>query len=235
MPSKGKNKGKEKGVPKNDRFFVASHHEAARADVHFTTSDLGRKPISMLLTQSPPKRIQDKITWIETSYLASLSIPAFGSLLETNQNFQLSQIPLFASWQALFDQYCIYSAMVRFSVAIGGASPAAFGRITTAIDYDSGAAVGSSTALLGFNSADSSDVIIGKSYERFVRPCITTLATGGSSSSATGNTVTRSWIDSAFPSVPHFGVRCICDGNLNTVPLTLIILTTLQIGFRNSY
>jgi len=186
------------------------------------------------MVQSPPRRIQDRITWIQSSYQGSSPIPAPGSILELNFNFQLSSIPLASSWQALFDQYCIYSAHIRFSLGQTNPITASCGRIYTAIDYDSGAALGSSAALLGFGSSIAADLTLAKSYERFVKPCVTAIASGGSSSSPTGNFVTRSWCDTAFPAIPHFGIRSICDGNLGAAQLLLWVVTVV-IGFRNTY
>jgi len=229
------------GSTSSDSALVASHHGAARGDYLFDSADLGRRPQSMTVNQHPPRKIQDRITWMNTSYVTSLTLPAAGSLLETNQVFSLGLIPLSSSWQALFDQYCVYSAMVRFTLEQTSTLTTSlyqgvtFGRITTAIDFDSGTAVGSESALLGFSSAIASELIPGKSYERFVKPCVTIATTQGSSTAVSGNSVSRTWMDSAFPSVPHYGIRCICQGSINPAAQTLNIQTTVVMGFRNNY
>jgi len=237
MPKNNKQRSSKRNS--SDRQFVASHHAAASGDVLFPPEDITRVPISNVIRQKPPKNLQSKITWIETSYFTSLTIPAAGGgILETNQVFNLASIALVSSWQALFDQYCIYSALVRFTLGVTestGNPVQSKGSIVTAIDFDSGTAVGSASALLGFNSAISSDLVPGKSYERFCKPCVTIAASSGSSSATTGNLVGRSWVDSAFNAVPHFGIRCICSGNLSTNSEVLVINTTLVIGFRNNY
>jgi len=155
--------------------------------------------------------------------------------------FSLNAIPLTSSWQALFDQYCVYFAMVRFELEQTSTLTSSlyagvtFGRITTAIDFDSGAAVGSEGALLGFGTAIASELIPGKSYERACHPCVTVATTQGSSSTTSGNAVSRSWMDSAFPAVPHYGIRCICQGSQQPASQTLNIHTTVVMGFRNNY
>jgi len=240
-----RNKGKDKASSKRggkkdsvDLAIVAAHHAAARGDYLFDVADIGRRPSSMLLTQKPPKKVQDVLTWIQTSYVTSLTLPATGSILETNQIFSLNGIPLASAFAAVFDQYCIYSAMVRFTLENSfSTNPAvvSWGRITTAIDFDSGAAVGSEGALMGFSSAISSELIPGKSYERYVKPCITVLTGQGSSTSVSGVSPSRQWCDSAYTTIPHYGIRCICQGNLQPNNGVLNIFTSVVMGFRNNY
>jgi len=239
-----KGNGKRRGPNKDsnakgnpaDKAIVAAHHAAARGDYLFDAADLGRRPQSMLLTQHPPKKIQDQIHWVQTSTLNLATLPAGpgGSLLEFNQAFQIGSIPFSSAWVSVYDQYCIYSVMVRITAESTGASSASLGRITTAIDYDSVQAVGSETSLLGFASAISSELTLGKSYERYIKPCVTLNTGTGPSTTVSGSGVARLWLDSAFSSIPHYGFRAILAGNLgNTCTISMHI--TWTVGFRNSY
>lgn len=238
--SSSRKDGKRRGPKRNqsvDTFIVASHRGAARGDVLSNPSDIGRRPLSMALVQSPPKRIQDKIYWLEKTNNANLTLATGGGVSELNFGFILNAFSEAGALAGLFDQYCIYSVTTsaRLEISNVPVSPeTSFGRIYSAVDFDSDTAVGSETAIQEFSSCQGSELIFGKSYERFVKPTIATVTGGANSSSATGVAMTRAWINSAFPSVKHFGIRYLTVGNNTGTAQNVSIIYSIVFGFRNS-
>jgi len=232
----GKRRGK-KEEGSTDSLFVASHHGAARGDYLFDPADLGRKPMSMQLVQRPPKRVQDQIYWVSKTNNVNLVLSTSGAVAETAFGFVLNSMSEVSSYAALFDQYCIYAAhtSARLEISNVPASPeTSFGRIYSAIDFDSDGSAGSETAIQEFSTCQGSELIYGKSYERFVRPTVAVVTGGSNSTGATGVTMTRSWVNTAFPSVKHFGIRYLTVGNNTATAQQVSIIYNMLIGFRNS-
>jgi hypothetical protein len=222
----------------SDKSILSSHHSAASGDVLMDPADFRRKPQSMALTQRPPRSIQDQIHWLEESFLQTLALSSSGAVSEIAFGFNLSNFPGASSMAGLFDQYCLYAVAFRCylenstsSVPSQGVS---YGRIHTAIDFDSTGALSAETAIERYSTCMSSELIVGKSYERFVKPCIASVTGSSNSSSNTGVATTRSWINSSSASVPHFGIRVLLVGNQTGTSPTLTISVTGVIGLRNS-
>jgi len=233
---KGRGKGKS-GSNETDRLFVASHHGAARGDFLFDPADLGRKPLSMALSQSPPKRIQDQIYWITKTTSVNLLLSTAGAVAETGLQFTLNSLPETTILGQLFDQYCIYSAFTSARLEISNipiSAETSWGRIYSAVDFDSSANVGSESSIQEFSTVQGSELIFGKSYERFVKP-VFPLVTGSSNSVvATGVAMTRAWCNTANQGVPHFGIRYLTVGNNTGTSQQVNIIISLVLGFRNS-
>jgi len=217
--------------------MVASHHGAARGDYLFDSADLGRKPLSMSLTQTPPRRVQDQIYWIEKTNNVNLTLSTSGAVSELALVFNLGSFTEGSAFAALFDQYCIYSAFSSARLEISNvptSTETSWGRIYSAIDFDSGGNVGSEAAIQEFSSCQYSELIFGKSYERYVRPCVPLVTGSSNSTSNTGLAMTRAWINTAQPGVSHFGIRYLTVGNNTGTAQNVSIIYTCILGFRNS-
>jgi hypothetical protein len=235
MPKRGK-KGKSKGDVNVDREFVSAHHAAARGDYLFDSDDLGRRPRSMLLTQRPPRHLQDQIHWIEETFLTNLTLSVSGAVVENNIAVALTNLPGSSGIAALFDQYCIYSFMTRYCLepSLATVVPGTYGRLHTAVDFDSVVSLGSEAYIQRFGSCMTSEIEQGKSYERFIKPTCAVLTGGSNSSSSTGVGMTRMWINNTFTTVPHFGIRYLTAGNASASAQNGTIFVTVIVGLRNN-
>jgi hypothetical protein len=234
MSTNSKRSRRTKRQPNNritvDRLLASSHHSAGKANVLQVAADFARRVPSWALTQSPPKNINSQIYWVQTNSDNGLSI---SSAVPTflGQTFQATDSALTTALCASFDQYCIYAVYIRLTMqgAFGGTYS---GTVVTCFDYDSVAALGSYSAYLQYNSADECPLTSPLSIERFLKPCVAAELYTGSVAGAYG--VTRSWIDSASTSIPHYGFRAAFTGNVNA-SLVVTVSWTSIFGFRNSF
>jgi len=239
MPPKNRNKRRGNGKNKNpaDQLFVASHHGAARGDYLFDAADLNRRPLSMLLQQNPPKRIQDLIYWVQKTNNVNLTLSTSGAVSELGLAFTLGAFTEGTQFAALFDQYCIYSVMASARLEISNvpvSTETSWGRIYSAVDFDSNANLGSEANIQEFSSVQYSELIFGKSYERFVKPCVPLVTGASNSTSNTGLALSRSWLNNTQTNIPHFGIRYLTVGNNTGTAQNVSIIYTAVLGFRNS-
>lgn len=236
MPKGKKNRGKNK-ADDVDSSFVSSHHGAARGDYLFDPADLRRKPLSMDLVQRPPKRIQDSITWMEKANNVNLTLSTGGGVSELNLVGQLNAFPEASVMATLFDQYCIYSIFASARLEISNvpvSTETSFGRIYSAIDFDSNSNVGTEAAIQEFSTCIGSELVYGKSYERFCKPTIAMVTGGANSTSNTGVAMGRKWLNSNSNAVPHFCIRYLTVGNNTATAQNVSIIYYVVFGFRNS-
>jgi hypothetical protein len=239
-PRKSSGKSHKGSVNPTDALIVASHHSAARGDVLLVREDLQRKMPSWQLVQSPPKNFTRMIHWVSEETDASASLGISGSFTEVTLAFALSNLPGANAIASLFDQFCIYAAHVRVSPEFSAtgtvtANPGGTGQIITALDYDSTQTLGSWAAYQRMGTADEAELVIGKSYERYVKP-VCSLVTGASNNTSnTGVAMARQWCNTSFPSIPHFGVRVAAQGNTTGTGLALKQQVTVIVGLRNNF
>jgi len=192
---------------------------------------------SFSITQSPPRNLRNQIYWFQktTTFLSSKSI-SYTSDTEYNTSFTVSNlIPTEVSaLLSLFDQYCIHTIVIHVSVvnSLLNFSGTA-GRLTTAIDYDNVANLGSEAAVQEFSTAQTVEVSQGTCVERVLKPCVDLALY---QLSGTGYGPTRVWLDSASNAVPHYGFRSYWTGNTYNSGGGLIAdyVFTAILGFRQS-
>jgi len=231
-----KNKG---GANTVDSQFVNSLHASSSADVNFPRSDLMVRQPSWSLTQSPPRNFKTQIFWVEEAYQTSFALSAAGSVVEANQVFALNQFPGASSMANLFDQFCIYSAMIRVipEFTLANASSVVgttYGRIWTALDWDSVGPISTENAIQQYSTARAAEITGGKSYERFVKPTCALVTGSSNGTTATGIAMSRMWLNSSNTGTPHFGIRILTAGNNSTTAPVMIVEVTCIIGLRNS-
>jgi hypothetical protein len=183
------------------------------------------------IVQSPPKQLSNQIYWaqLSTDDLISLSNTA---VTEANVVFTAANFNGFTQLSGAFDQYCMYAVTISIATLVVEAS---FGAIQcySAIDYDSGTAIGKA-ALEAYSSFNYTSLGPGgqSSLIRFVKPCIAPQVT--SSNLPVPGGVSRQWLDSAYPSVQHYGFRNIFDTYSATVTNAVHRVYTGVFGFRNN-
>lgn len=230
-----KNKRNQKRKGNSDQtlsILSASHPGAGRGDLVTVSSDLRSSVRNWNLTQNPPKNFLTMIHWVQSTIKTAFNTNNTGAVVELNQNFSLAtNINNYTSYAAVFDQYCIHSASVRVMSSLAGASASLiFGRLITAIDYDNTTPLTSEAVLLQYGTANSTEIIPGKSYQRVVKPaCAPAVFSAGAFS---GYGVSRAWLNSTTAAVPHYGVRLMVVGSANTS--TLDVEVTVIAGFRNN-
>jgi len=231
MPKKNRRRaGGKTGKSSTDAEIVNSH-KATGSTTNVVVSDLMLKRQNFNIVQRPPKQLSNQIFWCElsTDDMVSLSNTA---VTEINVTFAASSFNGFSNAATFFDQYCIYAVTVTLATLVVEAS---FGAIQcyTAIDYDSSANIGKA-ALQGYSSFNYTSLGPGgqSSLIRFVKPCIANQVT--SSNLPVPGGVVRQWLDVAYPSVAHYGLRNIFDIYSANVTNAVHRVYTAVVGFRNN-
>jgi hypothetical protein len=169
------------------------------------------------------------IYWFQkTITLLNAQSISSSTVTEINQAYHLDQIPEYTSLVALFDAFCLHTVILRINIDTQPASTgASYGRLTTAIDYDNAANLGSEAAIQEFSSSQTVDASGSLSHERVVHPCVDPYLYGAYYSSQ------RMWVDSASYGVLHYGIRSFWAQNSFSA-LTADYIVTFIIGCRNS-
>jgi len=184
------------------------------------------------LVQSPPRNFLTSIYWTrQTVTGVNLITTSVSVLTENNYSFVLSSLDDYAALIGIFDQFCIYGVTITmtYGSANTGTSVQSI-TVCTAIDYDNVANLGSLVLLTDFGTFNQTVLTPGVSLVRMVKPCVATAAYTGSFG---GFTTARMWLDSASPSVNHYGFRTMipATGAVATVNATFEYI----VGFRNSH
>jgi hypothetical protein len=216
-----------------DRAFMASVRPSATTDMIRVPADFSNRPISGLITQSPPKNIRSKMYWIQQSVnlfrqlSISNSIETYGAF-----SFQLSDLSDSSTLTSLFDDYCIYSVAVSVAVNYSGSTGGTIsGELCTAVDFDSAVTPSSFASLAQYATANISKVKPGLTVQRFIKPCNSPAMYGGSAFTSYG--VGRYWVDCNSSGVPHYALKVAFTGN-GLTGLSYDLIATYIVGFRNT-
>jgi len=232
---KGKS-GKGRGV-NTDESIVRSLHSSAAGDIVSVPRDASRKNVNWSLVERPPTDFMSKIVWLQESFESTLALSASGAVVELNLAPTLASFVAASSISGLYDQWCIYGFKIRAmldQVAQGDGTAMSYGRIHTALDYDSTTSLGTEAAIMRYGTVQSSELDRTKSYERWVKPCVAGVTGLSNSTSASGLTTQRSWLNSVYVNVPNFGIRILTVGNQNVTTNYIIVVVTAVIGLRNN-
>jgi len=190
------------------------------------SSDLTVKSPNLLnVPTKMPRQIANTLFW-DTIKVDSTITGSATTIVETNYSFSLNQHPQVAQLTALFDQYCIFLATVKFESALPPGSTASPSKLFTALDFDNSTALGSIAAIEDYSSCEEIILQPWAVHMRSVKPCVKT--------SAGGTTLAlpiRSWVDCAVPAAAHFGIRSIMTSDASTP--TVGVSTYLSFAFRN--
>lgn len=210
--------------------FVNQSMLSSAAQNQIVQSDYIQRPVNMQLIQTPPKNFRAAIYWCESQVTVDYTITVAVNN-ENNIAFFANAVNLPTGFLTSFDVYCIYSVAVTFEVVVPSTSTAQyFGDIYTAIDYDNVNNIGSVSSLQQYSTIATHSLQIGRPVTRLIKPCVSpALFVSGAS---TGYTSARSWVDGAYPNVPHYGLRTVIPNPPTSFTLRAVL--NYVVGFRNT-
>jgi len=229
MPRRARKKsGGKKGVNTNDDWIATTNTGASQGLVQRAPADSRLKPMVMTIIQSPPKNFPSMVYWLRISVDDTIS---FTSVINTGaRTFQISDMARAVAHATNFDQYCIHTVIANFAPMMAPGSTITPGVFASAIDFDSSSVPTGPGQLEEYFSYLSMSMAPGTVQERVIHPCVTAALYSGSAVFS-GYGVSRSWVDSANTSVPHYGVKYAYVGSSGNMVIKAIY--TYVIGFRN--
>jgi len=230
MPRRARKKsGGRGGSNTNDDWIATTNTGGSQGLVQRAPADARMRPMLMTLIQNPPKNFPNMIYWIRCSFDDTIS---FTSVVNTGaRGFQLSDMTRAVAHATNFDQYCIHTVICNFDPMMAPGSTITPGVFASAIDFDSNTPPTGPGQLEEYASYLSLSMAPGTTQERVIHPCVTPAVYGGSASFS-GYAVSRSWVDCANTTIPHFGVKYAYVGSSGN--MVIKVLYTYIIGFRNS-
>jgi len=182
----------------------------------------------MQLIARPPRNFFTQTFWCEFSFDTNLAINAV-TVGEFNIAFVASAFSGGSYMLAAFDQYCIYSVVATYAL-IQSADTAV--RIYTALDYDSTSNIGK-VGIQAFSTFNATLLNSTDSLVRFVKPCIAPTVSNTTPLDQSAM-VARCWLDTAYPNIPHYGLRTVIDIGSTSIATAITVSYTAVFGFRNS-
>jgi hypothetical protein len=210
---------------------IIKSHLVTGSTTTLVSSDLRSRPQNFNIVQRPPRNLFTQTYWTTLSNVVQVT-SSVSAITEYNISFAANSFTGSAGYLATFDQYCIYMLIVNFAYLQENSavtSSVQNVRIHTALDYDNAANIGLNP-LMSFSSYSASELGPNTSLVRSVKPCVSDTLYG--SGTTTGSGLRRTWIDSAFPTIVHYGVRSIL-GQTVVSTVTIDIGLTAIFGFRN--
>jgi hypothetical protein len=190
---------------------------------------LVRVPSNSRTPTTVPRNIASMLAWDTVKF--DQGITATSTPTETNFAFQLNQHPQYASWQALFDQYCVVQASVTFRSDIPPGSTSTPPLLYTAIDFDNAANLGSISAIEDYATCAVNVMSTGKTFTRTVKPCCKDSVALASGASFVSSGLGRRWLDCSQTGIAHYGIRSLVGTSTGTIPITATV--TIWFAFRN--
>jgi len=126
--------------------------------------------------------------------------------------FQLNEIPTSSEFTSLYDQYKIAAVKLeiipRYNVgqsaaAVGAGTYPWIGQVFTALDYDGGAALTTVNQLMEYQNVHMTRTT--NIHKRYLKPRL--LNNLDNQGIGAAHNPIKSFVDSAFPGVVHYGVR----------------------------
>jgi len=181
------------------------------------------------IVQRPPKNWQTQVHWVRLSYDLTFSTST-SVAVENNYYFIISNFENYSSVLAAFDQYCVYEVSMAIGFQSSATSYTTVVNLATAIDYDNTTTIGL-TGIQAYSSYNMCVISQGTSLLREVRPCIATVI-NNTASAFNGNGIARSWIDSAYTNIPHYGMRTVAKSTQSAQVLEVSF--SALVGLRNN-
>jgi hypothetical protein len=172
-----------------------------------------------------PKGLPSMISVVKSVDLGIVLTTSATIVTAASLNFTLSQIPEYASFTTLFDQYKIDEVEV-FLVNEGNTDNNALdSRIATVLDYDDSTNLTSVAQALDYDNVRVSAFNSG--HYRKLKPRIAVAAYSGSFASYANQS---SWIDCASTGVQHYGVKLVAEASVSAA--NIIGLMRMRVSFR---
>lgn len=196
----------------------------------FPVSDLNQSRMSMTVPIVPPRAINEQLVWTRCTLDITSNLSA---AIETNiaSFFRLNMLPNAASWQTLFDQYCIpvvvceYRASETETLDKQGAP-----RVYSTLDHDDANTITVAQAK-AYSSCYESQ--LSERVTRVIYPRLALAAYSGVFTSFANN---RCWVDCASDTVQHYGIKFAAEVDTRAGgPGELLIRFTIYFAFRNHH
>jgi hypothetical protein len=179
-----------------------------------------------------PRDINDQIVWARCTISNTSNLSA---VVETDiaALFRLDQHPEHASFETLFDQYCIVAvrATIRTVESVAAlANNQNQPRIYSVIDHDD------ANAITVAQAKEYSSCIEQRTTESVTRLLYPRMAVASYAGAFTGFANQRSWIDCASNSVQHYGIKISAEVDARTGgPSELLYEFVVYYAFRNRH
>lgn len=200
---KGKSKGKGAGKSSN----VVFNPQAGRPYPKLSTNDT---------------QITACLEITSSAFTSSLTVPTY-----YGRSFQLSDFGNVAEYTALFDQYRFDSIEAWIEPSIVESSTLSSPLYYSAVDVDDGNTPAVSTTVAAKQGVLSSSVGTGH-YHKW-QPHMAIAAFSGAFTSYSNEVA--GWIDSASPSVQHYGLKCAIPG-VDSVVRIFYLTIRAKVSFR---
>jgi len=220
MPSNTQKSSRPRTARLRNRSLVTRNTSLLKGDgrVYSSASVQPREPDDSIKTFSILKTVIN-----QAIITASVAI-----VTNVSKQFTLADVDDYASWTAVFDQYRITSIECYISPQGSNSNHANDGKLTTVVDYDDAASLTGQKALDYSNAVTSS--MLSNQYRHFVPHAADAFYNTGAAFTAFGN-VPAPWIDCAYPSVPHYGLKLLTQVASGAYVSDLVY--RMHIQFRN--
>jgi len=205
---------------------------------------MGRTTRSQRRKSGPTERVwslQTPISWklpnldnavykVNDRFLVNTLLSNIITNVYSAYNFVVNSMGNISALQTLFDQYRIVGVEVMICPQvnfIAAGTTATAGMLHSVVDYDDGTVLTSEQAALDYQNCLSSSFSDGH-YRKFI-PHAALAAYSGAFTSY--NNVVSPWIDAAYPSVNHFGVKTVVT--TASTASTALVYATLFTEWRN--
>lgn len=209
--------GRSSGSSSTARQALGQGQAGVRGLTNFISTDLTTRAPSIVYNAKPPRSLNNQIHFVRSTSLTNIATST-STITEVNYQWTVANnLVNSTNYLAVFDQYYLHSVVCTITnlEAPGGTGTIPF--VITAIDYDNTAALGASSILEGFVTANTTLLTSGCSVVRYIEPSVGITLNGGGG-------VGRTWVDSANNSTPFFGFRSITS--------TTSLTTTLDLFFQ---
>jgi len=175
------------------------------------------------LLDNKPYTIQQTVNYT-TVFTSSTSLPTYYA-----KTFLMSDISQSSQLLSVFDQYRIDHIWLKLVPAVSATSAYVASQWYSVLDYDDGSTPTSISQLTQYANCITTGTIA--AHYRHLTPHIAVAAYSGAFTSFKNEVA--DWIDSASPTVQHYGLKAGVDATNNTISFTLY--ATFQLSFRNVF
>jgi len=225
----GKRKGKKGRGSKDERLaFLVNNRQKAMSDgtVMGLTDGEDRREGNVPPT-NVPKNINELIHWFKDT--VSFGITSSNTLTETDTaiGFRLVDIPQYASYATIFDQYAIVCVVARiYPITIDTTSGDVWPRLVSIIDHDDVNVVSLAASGDYATNIETSGNI---GHTRVIFPRAALAAYAGAFTSYANQ---RTWLDCASTGVYHYGLKWSVD--VSSRAIGYAVTCDYYTAFRNN-
>jgi len=179
--------------------------------------------------KSIPRNVTSQVVW-DVVKLDGVITANATTVAENNFSYSLAQHPQASIWTQLFDQWALPFFSIEFDSLTTPGNTSTTPTLYTALDFDSANTINTIANIEDFGS---SEVMVMQPTARVLRSVRPSTKNAVASSTSTPQAVLGGpvWIDSAFTTIPHYGIRSMLS---ISSALQVRTTSTLYFCFRNS-